>query len=146
MRLIRDRCGDGITKSSCPGPLAFENTNPDRLGGRGSPQHGAPVPPERHLKRTACQRQTSVTAHAAGNVCPFGGVRCKGRATRDVSPREEPAKGTPELGHRERVSCSALLAVYYRDGRHVITPPSKTPPQPEGALSDRGVSFPSHRR
>ena len=62
MRLIRDRCGDGITKSSGPGPLAFENTNPYRLGGRGSPQHGAPLPPERHLQRTACQRQTPTLA------------------------------------------------------------------------------------
>ena len=64
MRLIRDRCGDGITKSSCPGPLALENTNPYmyRLGGRGSPQHGAPLPPERRLQRTACQRQTPTLA------------------------------------------------------------------------------------
>ena len=58
MRLIRDRCGDWIQKSSGPGPLAFENKNPYRLGGRGSQQYGAPLPPERHLQRTACQRQT----------------------------------------------------------------------------------------
>ena len=45
--------GDGFHKSSGLGPLAFENTNPYRLGARGSPQHGEPLPPERHLQRTA---------------------------------------------------------------------------------------------
>ena len=38
----------GFSQSRGPGPLAFENTNPYRLGVRGAPGDGAPLTTKRH--------------------------------------------------------------------------------------------------
>ena len=130
MRLIRDRCGDGITKSSGPGPLAFENTNPYRLGGRGSPQHGAPLPPERHLQRTACQRQTPTLAPDT----PYSTRKPKSgclRALGAKSAKALPGKflecstsQTPKLTNRRRRRRHPKTPIHIRHDTRAIRPKS----------------------
>ena len=113
--------GDGFHKSSGLGPLAFENTNPYRLGARGSPQHGEPLLPERQLQRTACQkgRLRSLRTQLVVSARKGGAVQ---RMDQHVT---QPASSF----HREREetasSCYLIKSLTFE--RHVFMPLRKAP-------------------